>query len=67
MDEHNRSLLLRQCPPEHRAKVRLFLEFAEGEVPAEVPDPYYGGPQGFEQVLDLVENAARGLLREITK
>jgi protein-tyrosine phosphatase len=32
-----------------------------------VPDPYYGGPQGFEQVLDLVENAARGLLREITK
>ncbi len=46
---------------------RLFLEFADGEVPAEVPDPYYGGPQGFEQVLDLVENAARGLLREITK
>ncbi|MBX3666340.1 MAG: low molecular weight phosphotyrosine protein phosphatase [Burkholderiales bacterium] len=67
MDEHNRGLLLQQCPPEHRAKVRLFLEFAAGEVPAEVPDPYYGGPQGFEQVLDLVENAARGLLCEITK
>ncbi len=67
MDEHNRSLLLQQCPPEHRAKVRLFLDFAEGKVPAEVPDPYYGGPQGFEQVLDLVENAARGLLRKITK
>jgi protein-tyrosine phosphatase len=67
MDEHNRSLLLQQCPPEHRAKVRLFLEFAKGKVPAEVPDPYYGGAQGFEQVLDLVENAAQGLLREITK
>ncbi|MBX3650734.1 MAG: low molecular weight phosphotyrosine protein phosphatase [Burkholderiales bacterium] len=65
MDEHNRNLLLQQCPPEHHAKVRLFLEFAEGEVPAEVPDPYYDGAQGFEQVLDLVENAARGLLREI--
>jgi protein-tyrosine phosphatase len=30
-----------------------------------VPDPYYGGPQGFEQVLDLLEEAAEGLLREI--
>jgi len=67
MDEHNQGLLLQQCPPEHRAKVRLFLEFAEGEVPAEVPDPYYGGPQGFEQVLDLVENAAQGLLRAMRK
>jgi protein-tyrosine phosphatase len=65
MDDHNRSLLLQQCPPEHRAKVRLFLEFASGKVPAEVPDPYYGGPQGFEQVLDLVENAAQGLLQKI--
>jgi protein-tyrosine phosphatase len=65
MDEHNRSLLLRQCPPQHRQRVRLFLEFAEGEVPAEVPDPYYGGAQGFEQVLDLIENAAQGLLRHI--
>ncbi len=65
MDEHNRSLLLQQCPPEQHARVRLFLEFAEGDVPAEVPDPYYGGAQGFEQVLDLVENAAQGLLKKI--
>jgi protein-tyrosine phosphatase len=67
MDEDNRSLLLQQCPPEHRRKVRLLLQFAEGEVPAEVPDPYYGGAQGFEQVLDLIENATRGLLRDIIK
>lgn len=65
MDEHNRSLLLQQCPSEQRRKVRLLLEFATGNVPTEVPDPYYGGPQGFEQVLDLVENAAQGLLQHI--
>ncbi len=65
MDAHNRSLLLQQCPPQQHGRVCLFLEFADGTVPAEVPDPYYGGPQGFEQVLDLVENAARGLLRRI--
>ena len=67
MDEHNRSLLLQQCPSEQRRKVRLLLEFATGNVPTEVPDPYYGGPQGFEQVLDLVENAAQGLLQHIKK
>ena len=65
MDEHNRSLLLQQCPSEQRRKVRLLLEFAAGNVPKEVPDPYYGGAQGFEQVLDLVENAAQGLLQDI--
>lgn len=65
MDEHNRSLLLQQCPPQYRDRIRLFLEFAGSGTPAEVPDPYYGGPQGFEQVLDLVEKGARGLLRHI--
>jgi protein-tyrosine phosphatase len=67
MDAHNRDLLLQQCPPEFRERVRLFLEFGDGDLPRNVPDPYYGGAQGFEQVLDLVENAARGLLRHIKK
>lgn len=65
MDADNRSLLLQQCPPEYRGRVHLFLEFADGDVPADVPDPYYGGGEGFEYVLDLVENAAQGLLRHI--
>lgn len=65
MDLHNRELLLQRCPAEHRGKVRLFLEFAEGAAVREVPDPYYGGAQGFEEVLDLVEDAAEGLLRHI--
>ena len=65
MDRHNRELLQQQCPQQHRGKIRLFLEFAGDDAPREVPDPYYGGAQGFEQVLDLVEDAAQGLLRHI--
>lgn len=67
MDEHNRRLLLQQCPPRHRDRIRLFLDFAEYGARREVPDPYYGGPQGFDEVLDLVESGARGLLRHIKK
>ncbi len=54
---------LRRIAPEHRAgRVRLFLEFAPQLGRRDVPDPYYGGTAGFEEVLDLVEEAARGLL-----
>jgi protein-tyrosine phosphatase len=45
--------------------VRLFLDFAPQAGRREVPDPYYGEAQGFEDVLDLIEQAARGLLQEI--
>jgi protein-tyrosine phosphatase len=45
--------------------VRLFLDFFPPGEPREVPDPYYGGPNGFEEVLDLVEAAARGLLAHL--
>jgi protein-tyrosine phosphatase len=51
-----------------RAKVRLLREFdpaSDGAADLDVPDPYYGGPDGFEDVLDLVEAACRGLLAEI--
>lgn len=43
----------------------LFLSYAESAAVQEVPDPYYGGDQGFETVLDLIEDASQGLLREI--
>lgn len=56
--------LRRACPPGQAHKLRLFLEFG-GEGGGDVPDPYYGGADGFEHVLDLVEDAARGLLREL--
>jgi protein-tyrosine phosphatase len=45
--------------------VRLLLEFAEGSQLTEVPDPYYGGAAGFEKVLDLIEDASRGLLETL--
>lgn len=70
MDRDNLALLRQACPEEHHAKLRLFLEFA-ANVPAEagdeVPDPYYGGPEGFERVLDMVEDAANGLLDQLAK
>jgi protein-tyrosine phosphatase len=62
MDRENLALLQRGCPSEHRHKLGLFLEYAVGSDEDEVPDPYYGGEDGFEHVLDLVEDAARGLI-----
>ena len=65
MDRNNFGDLASSCPPEHEAKLRLFMEFATDLEASEVPDPYYGGPNGFERVLDLIEQAAAGLLAEI--
>jgi protein-tyrosine phosphatase len=66
MDEDNLSRLQAESPDEHRHKLRLFLEFAAGQED-EVPDPYYGGAAGFERVLDLVEEASRGLLETLSR
>jgi protein-tyrosine phosphatase len=61
MDRQNLSTLQRRAPVHARQRVRLFLEYAPQVGVSEVPDPYYGGPNGFEHVLDLIEAAARGL------
>lgn len=66
MDEQVYRRLLRMAPSERRDRVRLFLEYAPGLGRREVPDPYSGGPEGFEEVLDLVEAAARGLLAALS-
>jgi protein-tyrosine phosphatase len=63
MDHANFEELQRIVPRARRERVRLFLEFAPDAHTREVPDPYYGGPNGFEEVLDLVEAASRGLLQ----
>ena len=47
--------------------LHMFLSFSDAFNEKEVPDPYYGGEQGFEHVLDLVEDASRGLLAHIQK
>ncbi len=65
MDEANLDLLKRLRPRDAQSHLGLFLEFAERHADKEVPDPYYGGADGFERVLDMVEDAAAGLLRQI--
>jgi len=67
MDRDNRAVLEAQCPRHHRTKISLLLQYAGQSPVDEVPDPYYGGPSGFERVFDLVEEGARGLLREIQR
>lgn len=67
MDEDNLAKLRDSADADHHGKLRLFLEFAEASTLTEVPDPYYGGLAGFERVLDLVEDAAQGLLAEIRR
>jgi protein-tyrosine phosphatase len=64
MDRSNRDDLLRMAPgPAERAKVRLLRSFDASAPPdADVPDPYYGGARGFEDVFDICERACRGLL-----
>jgi protein-tyrosine phosphatase len=65
MDRDNYALLAELCPEGQEHKLRLFLEFAPQLAEREVPDPYYGGAEGFERVFDMVEAAAAGLLAEI--
>ncbi|MCE5180489.1 MAG: low molecular weight phosphotyrosine protein phosphatase [Betaproteobacteria bacterium] len=65
MDGANLAELDRICPAQHRHKVNLFMEFSCGEK-REVPDPYYGGSKGFENVLNMLEDGASGLLTRIS-
>lgn len=65
MDRDHLELLRRACPPPQWNKLGLFLDFSESFDQDEVPDPYYGGAEGFEQVLDLVEDAAAQLIRKL--
>ncbi len=67
MDAENLDNLNRIKPARHKARLGLFLEYGLRFSAREVPDPYYGGDQGFEQVLDMVEDAAAGLLAEILR
>ncbi|MCK9382874.1 MAG: low molecular weight phosphotyrosine protein phosphatase [Sulfuritalea sp.] len=66
MDRDHLDLLQRACPQPHQKKLGLFLDFSERFDEDEVPDPYYGGTQGFEHVLDLVEDAATQLILKLS-
>ena len=63
MDEHNYTAVSSLC--RGSAVVRPFVDYATDSPEREVPDPYHGGPGGFEYVLNLIEEASEGLLQEI--
>ncbi len=65
LDEDNLALLRERAPQSHHDRIRLMMEFAPAATSSVVPDPYYGGAQGFEQVLDLLEEASQGLLQAL--
>jgi protein-tyrosine phosphatase len=65
MDWDNLGLAEELCPPQQAKKLRRFAEFFQHHDSPVVPDPYQGGPQGFEEVLDLVEDGSAGLLAHV--
>lgn len=66
MDWDNLALAEQRCPPAYRRKLRRLTEFCRRHDAAVVPDPYYGGETGFQQVLDLIEDACDGLLEQVS-
>ncbi len=67
MDCDNRDFLARLCPPSDGHKLKLMMEYAHRHAAREVPDPYAGGPEAFDLVLDMLEDASEGLLQEIQR
>ena len=67
MDRTNWKDLQAIAAPEQQQRIQLFMQFATRWHTDEVPDPYYGGTNGFERVLDMTEDAAAGLLTHIRR
>lgn len=67
MDDDNVRELKRRVDRDRHERIRLIMEYAPQAARRAVPDPYYGGEQGFEEVLDLLEEAADGLLDSLLK
>ena len=65
MDGDNYSTLIQRAPAHHHDKIRRLLSFSRKYPNLDVMDPYYGGPQGFEENLDMIEDAVQGLIKEI--
>ena len=67
MDWDNLTLVQEDCPSEHRGKIRRLTEFCLTHDAPVVPDPYHGDANGFDQVLNLVEDASDGLLQHVKR
>lgn len=66
MDRGHLEIMRRHCPAIYRHRLALFMSFAPEAEFDEVPDPYYGGPRGFDFVLDMCELGVKGLLEHVT-
>jgi protein-tyrosine phosphatase len=62
MDRSHHDILARLCPKGREDRLKLFMSFASRHGGLDVPDPYYGGADGFERVLDMIEDGAKGIL-----
>jgi protein-tyrosine phosphatase len=67
MDKKNISIIRAMCPKNSRSNISLFLDFDAHTKLTEVPDPYYGGADGFENVLNLIESAGESFLDYLRK
>jgi protein-tyrosine phosphatase len=67
MDEENLTALRAIAPVQYRDRIRLLMDYAPDAASRHVPDPYYGGLRGFEEVLDLLEEASEGLLAALSQ
>ena len=67
MDDENLTALQSIAPAQYRSRIRLLMEYAPNASSRHVPDPYYGGARGFEEVLDLLEEASEGLLEALSR
>jgi protein-tyrosine phosphatase len=65
MDGDNLANAQRLCPPGQRHRLKLLMDYAPQAGKPHVPDPYYGGAAGFEEVLDLVEAACDGVIASL--
>jgi protein-tyrosine phosphatase len=65
MEQEHLDWLRERCPAHLHARLRLLMDFVPGRVGEEVPDPYYGSEQGFENVLALLEQGAAGLRQAV--
>ena len=67
MDQSHYAHLVRMRPADARAQVKLYLDYHPSGELKDVPDPYYGGREGFERVLDMVEETSRALLAQLRR
>tara|TARA_B100001250_G_scaffold5780_1_gene4848 strand:+ start:161 stop:634 length:474 start_codon:yes stop_codon:yes gene_type:complete len=66
MDKLNENFLMNLCPNEYQYKIKLMLSYLPDYLIDEVPDPYYGGEDGFDQVLDILEEAIEAFYEDIS-